>query len=129
MDIEIIREFVEFSKTLSFSRTARAINISQSAFSSHIFKLEKDLGAKLIDRQQSNTLTVEGKLFLEYATSIVNSYDDVKSKLKQLHSDGQTSSEFTRLFSWQNHATISTANSTLLAKRIPISLFSLSQTI
>lgn len=89
MDIEIIREFVEFSKTLSFSKTARAINISQSAFSSHIFKLEKDLSAKLIDRRQSNALTVEGKLFLEYATSIVNSYDDVKSKLKQLHSDGQ----------------------------------------
>lgn len=41
MDIEIIREFVEFSKTLNFSKTARAINISQSAFSSHIFKLEK----------------------------------------------------------------------------------------
>ncbi len=89
MDIEIIREFVEFSKTLSFSRTARAINISQSAFSSHILKLEKDLNAKLIDRGQSNALTAEGKLFLEYATSIVGSYDDAKSKLKQLHSGNQ----------------------------------------
>lgn len=28
-------------------------------------------------------------MFLEYATSIVNSYDDVKSKLKQLHSGNQ----------------------------------------
>lgn len=89
MDIEIIREFVEFSKTLNFSKTARAINISQSAFSSHILKLEKDLDAKLIDRGQSNVLTGEGKLFLEYATSIVGSYDDVKSKLKQLHSGNQ----------------------------------------
>lgn len=89
MDIEIIREFVEFSKTLSFSRTARAINISQSAFSSHILKLEKDLNAKLVDRGQSNALTAEGKLFLEYATSIVGSYDDAKSKLKQLHSGNQ----------------------------------------
>lgn len=89
MDIEIIREFVEFSKTLSFSRTARAINISQSAFSSHILKLEKDLNANLVDRGQSNALTAEGKLFLEYATSIVGSYDDAKSKLKQLHSGNQ----------------------------------------
>lgn len=129
MDIEIIREFVEFSKTLNFSKTARAINISQSAFSSHIFKLEKDLGAKLIDRRQSNALTVEGKLFLEYATSIVNSYDDVKQSSSNFTLTAKTSSEFTRLFSRHNHATISTANSTLLAKRIPISLFSLSQTI
>lgn len=89
MDIEIIREFVEFSKTLNFSKTARAVNISQSAFSSHILKLEKDLDAKLIDRGQSNVLTGEGKLFLEYATSIVGSYDDVKSKLEQLHSGSQ----------------------------------------
>lgn len=89
MDIEIIREFVEFSKTLSFGRTARAINISQSAFSSHILKLEKDLNAKLVDRGQSNALTAEGKLFLEYATSIVGSYDDAKSKFKQLHSGNQ----------------------------------------
>ena len=89
MDIEIIREFVEFSKTLSFSRTARAINISLSAFSSHILKLEKDLNAKLVDRGQSNALTAEGKLFLEYATSIVGSYDDAKSKFKQLHSGNQ----------------------------------------
>lgn len=50
MDIEIIREFIEFSKTLNFSKTARAINISQSAFSAHILKLEKDLDTKLIDR-------------------------------------------------------------------------------
>lgn len=129
MDIEIIREFVEFSKTLNFSKTARAINISQSAFSSHILKLEKDLDAKLIDRgRQSNVLTGEGKLFLEYATSIVGSYDDAKSKLKQLHSGNQNVVRVHKAIFWQNHATISTASSTLLAKRIPTSLFGMSQT-
>ena len=128
MDIEIIREFVEFSKTLNFSKTARAINISQSAVSSHILKLEKDLGTKLIDRGQSNVLTGEGKLFLEYATSIVGSYDDTKSKLKQLHSGNQNVVRVHKAIFWQNHATISTASSTLLAKRIPTSLFGMSQT-
>lgn len=45
-----IRTFLSVCETLSFTRTAEQLSISQPAVSQHIAQLERELGAKLFDR-------------------------------------------------------------------------------
>ena len=40
MDMQVLREFVEFSKHLNFSAAARFLHMSQSSLSKHIADLE-----------------------------------------------------------------------------------------
>lgn len=76
MDIELLREYVELSKTLNFTQTAAKLNLSQPALSGHIMKLEKELGVQLIDRSKPKfELTIEGRSFLETSTQMLNTYD------------------------------------------------------
>lgn len=43
MDISVLAEFVSLVETLSFQETAARMNISQSALTKHIHKLEEEL--------------------------------------------------------------------------------------
>lgn len=84
MRIEYLREYIELANDLSFNRTARKLNMSQSSLSMHIIALERDLGTHLVNRGTPNALTAQGKAFLEYATSIVSMYDEAKRSCKSL---------------------------------------------
>ena len=84
MRIEYMREYIELANDLSFNRTARKLNMSQSSLSMHIIALERDLGTQLVNRGTPNSLTAQGKAFLEYATSIVAMYDEAKTSCKSL---------------------------------------------
>lgn len=50
MDLKHLEDFVSLCDTRSFSRSAAARNVTQSAFSRRIQALETWLGAALIDR-------------------------------------------------------------------------------
>ena len=64
-----------FGKTSSFTKTADALSIAQSAVTSQVKLLEDALGLNLIDRTNSRRpqITDEGRKALEYADSIFES--------------------------------------------------------
>ena len=72
MDMEHISTFLELEKTRNFSRTAEALNISQTAVSARIKTLEAELGQKLFLRNNKLVqLSVSGQQFLDYANRIL----------------------------------------------------------
>lgn len=54
MDIGILQEFVSLVETCSFQETAFDMNISQSALTKHIHKLEEELNLSLFDRSSAS---------------------------------------------------------------------------
>ena len=75
MDMQVLREFVEFSKHLNFSAAARFLHMSQSSLSKHIADLEKEVGFPLVDRDGGVALTVAGKHFLTSVEDILYNYE------------------------------------------------------
>ncbi|MDR1185144.1 MAG: LysR family transcriptional regulator [Coriobacteriales bacterium] len=76
MDINDLREYVAFSRTMNFTKTAQELHISQSALSNHFAGMEKEMGTILVERSPGkNLFTVAGYEFLEVAAKIVNIYD------------------------------------------------------
>lgn len=68
MDFEQLKAFVEVARNASFSRAAEKLFRTQPAISAQIRALEEDVGARLFDRTGGRvTLTVGGKIFLQYA--------------------------------------------------------------
>lgn len=87
MDIEQLENYVELSRVKNFTEAAFLCNLSQSALSKQIRKLEEELNVSLIDRTtRSYALTEEGCIFLEYAERTLESYkymlDTIHSKKK-----------------------------------------------
>ena len=83
MRINLLREFIELSKNLNFSKTAQQLYITQSVLSKHIALLEREIGVTLLTRNIHNVkLTAIGKLFLVEAITIVNRYDEGMKKVQ-----------------------------------------------
>ena len=60
--------FLTLAETLSFRRTAAQVNLSQSAVSGVVTRLEEALGARLFDRTtRSVQLTDAGQVFAKQA--------------------------------------------------------------
>jgi DNA-binding transcriptional LysR family regulator len=73
MDFKQIEAFINVAKYKSFSKAANISSFSQPAISSHIAKLEKDLGVQLLDRTSKEvTMTPAGESFLKYAIDIIS---------------------------------------------------------
>lgn len=68
----------------TFTKTAEALHIAQSAVTSQIRSLEDSLGFAIVDRSNKRkpTLTAEGKQVLEYADSIFETAQDLISWAK-----------------------------------------------
>ena len=83
MEINQLREFSLLAKVSNFTRTARMLNMSQSALSTHITKLEKEIGTKLIDRSnQVITFTPAGRDLLGCAHEMLSAYDAFLSRVQ-----------------------------------------------
>lgn len=86
MDISVLAEFVSLVETCSFQETAARMNISQSALTKHIHKLEEELDITLFDRSQRSVKVNEySKRFYPYARQMVQIYQDSLVSLKELH--------------------------------------------
>ncbi len=83
MDFEQIRAFVNVATLKSFSEAAAKMFISQPSVSVRIKALEEELGVVLFDRSRARepVLTEAGRIFLDYAYSIINLQDDCREKL------------------------------------------------
>ena len=91
MELRQLSSLVAIADHGSFSAAARAMGTVQSNVSAHISRLEKDLGATLVDRL-SGTLTAEGEAVLERARRILHELDDIETDIKSRddHVSGDT---------------------------------------
>ncbi|WDE02389.1 LysR family transcriptional regulator [Thalassomonas actiniarum] len=79
MRIELLKTFLEVSRTLHFRVAAENLFITQSAVSARIKLLEDDLGVPLFDRSQKHlTLTTEGNRLIKHANEIIFMWQKTK---------------------------------------------------
>lgn len=75
MDTELLRTFLEVSKTRHFGRAADNLFLTQSAVSFRIRQLESQLGNELLSRQRGNVqLTAAGERLQPYAEAILQTW-------------------------------------------------------
>ncbi len=91
MDVRQLATLVAIADHGTFSAAARALYTVQSNVSSHIARLEKELGVTLVDRAQGG-LTEDGVRVVERARRILNELDDIAADMSSRHADvsGQT---------------------------------------
>ncbi len=83
MDFEQLRAFINVASYKSFSVAAEKMFISQPSVSMRIKALEDELGVVLFERTKAKepSLTESGKIFLNYAQSLINIESDCREKI------------------------------------------------
>ena len=80
--------FVRVAEAGSFSAAARALNLTPSAVSKLIGRLEDRLGARLLNRTTRRvSLTEEGHAFLQRAAPILAAIEDAERAVTELHGE------------------------------------------
>ncbi len=75
MDTELLKTFLEVSRTRHFGRAAEALYLTQSAVSFRIRQLENQLGVTLFTRHRNNIrLTAAGDRLLPYADNLISTW-------------------------------------------------------
>lgn len=76
MDIETLKNFIVIAESDSISQAARKLYVAQSALSNRLKALEKECGARLIERDYHNfRLTESGRILYERAIKIAELAD------------------------------------------------------
>ncbi|TEW44019.1 HTH-type transcriptional activator IlvY [Psychromonas algicola] len=84
MDIKSLHIFVHLSQSLHFSKTAQAMNVSPSTLSRLIQRLEEELGANLLIRDNRSVLLTEaGLAFKQFAAQQIEQWDLLKHSISQ----------------------------------------------
>lgn len=79
---------VQIGEDESFSKTAKALSLTQPAVSNHIHLLEKEFGCPLIVRTKNGAkLTDEGKIAVHYAKRMLALDERMKQKIKDSQSN------------------------------------------
>ena len=77
MDLQALEAFVEFSKTMNFTRAAESLHISQPALHVKVNKLAQDLGVTLYSKRgRVLTLTNQGVELVRFARETSRSIED-----------------------------------------------------
>lgn len=85
MNLDYLREFAELSKHLSFTETARLLNMSQPTLSKHIAQFERELRLELFNRVgNSLELTRVGQSLLPLAYQVIDAQNDFQAKVAEL---------------------------------------------
>ena len=81
-DAGLLRTFVAICDSGSFTKAARDVNLTQSAVSLHIKRLEEQVGSRLIDRNPRGiALTAHGEVLLSYARRILALHEEAERRL------------------------------------------------
>ena len=84
MELFQLKYFVNIADTLSFSRSAELLHVSQPALSHQMQQLERELGTKLFDREHRKIkLTPSGEVFLPLAQAVLFRADEAIRVLKE----------------------------------------------
>lgn len=98
MELKWLEDVLSLSTTLSFSRSARERNITQSALSRRVKQLEEWLGLPLFDRSSYPIrLTEAGRTFLPRAQEILKQVQGARQETRQLHEDASETLTFATL--------------------------------
>lgn len=82
-DGELLRTFLAVADYGGFTRAAEQLNLSQSAVSVHIRRLEEQVGVRLLERTTRRVnLTQSGTTLLGYARTITSLQDEAQARLK-----------------------------------------------
>ena len=82
MQLKSLQLFMEVAETGSFVAAAERNHTVQSNVTSHVKKLEAELGAKLFDRKGGASLTTAGRTLADYAARILRDHDAVVELFK-----------------------------------------------
>ena len=86
MELRHLRYFVAAGETLSFTRAAERLHLSQPALTRQVKDLEDELGVRLLDRtKQRVSLTVEGESFLADAKRLLALSVQIVDAVQQLN--------------------------------------------
>ncbi len=84
-----IEYFIGLCETLSFTKTAQKMFVSEPAVSKQISSLEGELGLRLFDRNnKAVSLTQSGELFYKFFTKSIGEYNKTIKKAKSLTENG-----------------------------------------
>lgn len=86
MEIRQLQALLAVADHRSFSAAARALHTVQSNVSAHVARLEKEVGATLVDRA-SGTLTEEGEVVATRARRIQNELHALAADVAALHDE------------------------------------------
>lgn len=82
MDTDLLKTFLEVSRTRHFGRAAEALYLTQSAVSFRIRQLENQLGVNLFTRHRNNIrLTTAGEKLLPYAENLMSTWQAAKKEV------------------------------------------------
>jgi LysR family cyn operon transcriptional activator len=88
MELRHLRYFSALAGSLSFTRAAERVHVTQSTLSHQIRQLEDELGTRLFDRVGKRvTLTEAGETFLAYALRALQEIDQGVGALKESGAD------------------------------------------
>lgn len=90
MDTELLKTFLEVSRTRHFGRAAEALYLTQSAVSFRIRQLENQLGVNLFTRHRNNIrLTTAGERLLPYAENLMSIWLAAKKEVSHIFQHNQ----------------------------------------
>jgi DNA-binding transcriptional LysR family regulator len=85
MNIETLRIFCDVLQHQSFSRGAAVNDVSQSAATQSVHRVEKHFGVQLVDRtKRPFVLTPEGQVCYEGFREVLELYDSVEARVRSL---------------------------------------------
>jgi len=84
MDNRSLKQFINLAESLHFGRASEASNVSPSALSRSIARIEEEVGVTLFERNnRSVSLTHAGGLFLGYARDTLGEWDTIRNTLME----------------------------------------------
>lgn len=87
--IDYLRTFIALAEAKNFTKTGLQVNLSQSAVSMQIKRLESEVGNKLFDRMGKTVkLTTQGNILINYAMRIVREHDEAVAALSTPNMEG-----------------------------------------
>ena len=88
MNIETLRIFCDVVQHQSFSRGAKVNEVSQSAATQSVHRIEEHFGVQLVDRSKRPfVLTPEGQACYEGFREVLEMYDSVESRVRSLRKE------------------------------------------
>ena len=88
MNIDTLRIYCDVVQHQSFSRGAAINNVSQSAATQSIHRMEKHFGTQLVDRSKRPfVLTPEGQACYEGFREVLELYDAVEARVRSLRKE------------------------------------------
>ncbi|WP_059049504.1 LysR family transcriptional regulator [Paenibacillus senegalimassiliensis] len=88
MEIRMIKTFETIVKQGSFQKAAEALQYSQPTITTHIKKLESELGVELFTRGKKIKLTEVGQLFYARSIGLLKEYEGLNHLIEDYH-DGE----------------------------------------